>query len=158
MHISTVMSHFSSCVLVFSCSDRCCCHCNYANYVIHNGCTICPFFGARFQGLKTSSQKTTSKEVKTTPAVWSRRLCNVPDITFGWVESFCKETSKLPKKIQTKGWNFYYWWLHRLGESGGAEGEKWVYNSRDMLPLNEDFNIEEKRATPSTEGAYLMIF
>ena len=55
----------------------------------------------------TLSQKTTGKEVKTTPVVWSRRLCNVPDITFGWVESFCKETSKLPKKIQTKGWNFY---------------------------------------------------
>ena len=26
-------------------------HCNYANYVIHNGCTICPLFGARYQGL-----------------------------------------------------------------------------------------------------------
>ena len=39
-----VMSHFTSCVLVFSCSDGCCCHCNNANYVIHNGCTICQFF------------------------------------------------------------------------------------------------------------------
>ena len=26
-------------------------HCNYANYVIHNGCKICPLFGARYQGL-----------------------------------------------------------------------------------------------------------
>ena len=26
-------------------------HCNYANYLIHNGCTICPLFGTRYQGL-----------------------------------------------------------------------------------------------------------
>ena len=26
-------------------------HCNYANYVIHNCCTICPLSGARYQGL-----------------------------------------------------------------------------------------------------------
>ena len=50
----TVISHFSSCLLVFLWYDSCCSvpsHCNYANYVIHNGCTTCPYFGARYQGL-----------------------------------------------------------------------------------------------------------
>ena len=34
------------------------------------------------------------------PSVWSKRLHKVPNISFGWVEEFCKKTFDLPKKIQ----------------------------------------------------------
>ena len=41
------------------------------------------------------------------PSVWSKRLDKVPNISFGWVEEFCKKTFDLPKKIQSKGWRFF---------------------------------------------------
>jgi len=55
------------------------------------------------------------------PSVWSKRLDKVPAISFGWVEEFCQKTSKLPKKMQSKGWSFYIGgyieWEHECGKT-----------------------------------------
>ena len=38
---------------------------------------------------------------------WTKLLSDVPDVTFGWVEAFCRSDAKLPKSHERKGWNFY---------------------------------------------------
>ena len=70
----------------------------------------------------TNSSKMASNEMETpvlddnknlnnvqtpSPSVWSKHLDKVPNISFGWVEEFCKKTFDLPKKIQSKGWRFF---------------------------------------------------
>ena len=69
------------------------------------------------------------------PSVWSKRLDKVPNISFGWVEEFCKKTFDLPKKIQSKGWRFFISgcieWEHFEFMAGmanlrGLRGSEWV--------------------------------
>ena len=72
--------------------------------------------------VRTNSSKMASNETETpvlddnknlnnvqtpSPSVWSKRLHKVPNISFGWVEEFCKKMFDLPKKIQSKGWSFF---------------------------------------------------
>ena len=80
--------------------------------------------------VRTNNSKMASNEMETpvlddnknlnvqtpSPSVWSKRLHKVPNISFGWVEEFCKETFDLPKKIQSKAGGFcisgYIEWEH----------------------------------------------
>ena len=72
--------------------------------------------------VRTYSSKMASNEMETpvlddnenlnnvqapSPSVWSKRLDKVSNISFGWVEEFCKKTFDLPRKIQSKGWSFF---------------------------------------------------
>ena len=72
--------------------------------------------------VRINSSKMASKEMETpvlddnknfnnvqtpSPSVWSKRLDKVRNISFGWVEEFCKKAFDLQKKIQSKGWSFF---------------------------------------------------
>ena len=76
--------------------------------------------------VRTNSSKMASNEMETpglddnknlnnvqtpSPSVWSKRRHKVPNISFGWVEEFCKKTFDLPKKISPR-LELFHQWIH----------------------------------------------